>query len=90
MGRPTDPRTILGNPVAPSLLDSHWPRPTSRASGRPTINPPGREHNTWDPVYGSHVKQRGSFNTEAHTHSPELWLSQHRGLATASAGGSES
>ncbi|MDP9415881.1 MAG: short-chain dehydrogenase, partial [Pseudomonadota bacterium] len=50
-------------------------------------DPPGNKHNTWEPVYGAEVAAHGSFDDQAHAHSPELWLSQHRGLVGAAAAG---
>jgi hypothetical protein len=46
-------------------------------------DPPGGKSNTWEPVYGAEVQAHGSFDEQAHAHSPELWVSQHRGLLAA-------
>lgn len=34
---------------------------------------------------GADVQAHGSFDSQAHAHSPELWVSQHRGLLAAGA-----
>jgi hypothetical protein len=36
-------------------------------------------------VYGSEVAAHGSFDAQAHSRSPELWASQHRGLLAGAA-----
>ena len=36
-------------------------------------------------MYGAEVKAHGSFDDKAYAHSPELWVSQHRGLLAAGA-----
>ena len=75
--------TILGNRVAPSLLDWYLARTNVKGQQSPDHDPPGRQSNTWEPAYGAEVKAHGSFDEQAHAHSPELWVSQHRGLLAA-------
>ncbi|MBW3639005.1 MAG: SDR family oxidoreductase [Actinobacteria bacterium] len=72
--------TILGNRVAPSLLDWFLAKTNVQGQQSPEHDPPGGQSNTWKPVYGAEVKAHGSFDEQAHAHSPELWISQHRGL----------
>jgi hypothetical protein len=75
--------TILGNRVAPSLLDWYLAKTNVKGQQSPDHDPPGRQSNTWEPAYGAEVKAHGSFDEQAHSHSPELWVSQHRGLLAA-------
>ncbi len=75
--------TILGNRVAPSLLDWYLAKTNVKGQQSPDHDPPGGKSNTWEPVYGAEVQAHGSFDEQAHAHSPELWVSQHRGLLAA-------
>ena len=75
--------TILGNRVAPVLLDRYLARSNVQGQQSPEHDPPGERHNTWEPVYGREVQAHGSFDDRAHAHSPGLWLSQNRGLVGA-------
>ncbi len=80
--------TILGNKIAPALLDRYLARTgfSSQQTGRKAD--PGRPNNLWRPVddadgqdHGTH----GDFDDRSHTYAPQLWLSQHRRLMAASA-----
>jgi len=75
--------TILGNRVAPSLLDWYLGKTNVKGQQSPDHGPPGGKSNTWEPVYGAEVQAHGSFDEQAYAHSPELWVSQHRGLLAA-------
>lgn len=77
--------TILGNRVAPSVLDWYLAKTNVQGQQSPDHDPPGGQSNTWEPAYGAEVKARGSFSDQAYEHSPELWVSQHRGLLAAGA-----
>ena len=77
--------TILGNRVAPSLLDWYLAKTNVKGQQSPQHDPPGSQANTWEPVYGGEVAAHGSFDDKAYAHSPELWVSQHRGLLAAGA-----
>jgi len=77
--------TVLGNRVAPALLDHFLARTNVKGQQSPPHDPPGQQSNTWEPVYGAEVKAHGSFDDTAHSRSPELWVSQHRGLLAAGA-----
>jgi NAD(P)-dependent dehydrogenase (short-subunit alcohol dehydrogenase family) len=79
--------TILGNRVAPAVLDWYLDKTNVKGQQSKPHDPPGQKHNTWEPVYGAEVAAHGSFDDQAHAHSPELWLSQHRGLVGAAAAG---
>jgi len=71
--------TVLGNRVAPALVDRFLARTNVKGQQSPDHDPPASASNTWEPVYGAEVKARGSFNDKAYSRSPELWVSQHRG-----------
>ncbi len=75
--------TILGNRVAPALLDHFLARTNVKGQQSPPHDPPAQQSNTWEPVYGAEVQAHGSFDDTAHSRSPELWVSQHRGLLAA-------
>lgn len=77
--------TVLGNRVAPVLLDHLLARTNVQGQQSPDHDPPGPEANTWKPVYGAEVQARGSFDDKAYARSPELWLSTHRAVVAAGA-----
>jgi len=77
--------TILGNRVAPSLLDWYLAKTNVKGQQSPDHDPPGGRSNTWEPVYGAEVQAQGSFDGQAYAHSPGLWVSRHRGLLAAGA-----
>ena len=54
--------TILGNRVAPSLLDWYLARTNVKGQQSPDHDPPGGKSNTWEPVYGAEVQAHGSFD----------------------------
>ncbi|MEU4660396.1 SDR family oxidoreductase [Micromonospora chalcea] len=78
--------TILGNRVAPGLLDRYLARTgyKSQQTGRPADH--DRPNNLWHPLDGSgghDYGARGAFSSRAHGHSPQAWLSRHRVGVTA-------
>ncbi len=73
--------TILGNRIAPALLDRYLARGNVQAQQAPQHGPPGAESNLFQPVYGAEVAAHGIFDEEAHASSPAAWLSTHRGVA---------
>lgn len=77
--------TILGNRLAPALLDRFLAKTNVQGQQSPDHDPPPSASNTWQPVYGAEVQAHGSFDDMAHVHSPGLWVSQHRGLLAAGA-----
>jgi hypothetical protein len=77
--------TILGNRVAPALLDWYLAKTNVKGQQSPDHDPPGQQHNTWQPVYGDEVAAHGSFDDKAHSRSPELWFSEHRAAVGAGA-----
>lgn len=77
VGLPTT-LTIIGNRLAPSLLDLYLARTNVKAQQCPEKDPPADDANTWEPVYGAEVAAHGSFDDRAHAHSLQSWLSRHR------------
>ncbi|MDG4789370.1 SDR family oxidoreductase [Micromonospora sp. WMMD1102] len=78
--------TIIGNRCLPGLLDRYLAR--TGYSGQQTARPapPDRRANLWHPVDDGDGVDRGAhgeFDTPYRTRSPQLWLSQHRGVVTA-------
>ena len=72
--------TILGNRVAPVLLDHFLARTNVEGQQSPDHDPPPKQSNTWEPVLGAEVQAHGSFDDRAYARSPELWVSRHRAL----------
>ena len=75
--------TILGNRMAPVLLDHFLARTNVQGQQSPDHDPPPSRSNTWAPVHGAEVQAHGSFDDRSHARSPELWTSTHRGLVAA-------
>ncbi|MFD0787346.1 SDR family oxidoreductase, partial [Micromonospora azadirachtae] len=78
--------TILGNRIAPGLLDRYLARTGyfSQQTAQPVD--PNRPANLWQPADGPHGRDFGtcgSFSGRAHSHSPQAWLSRHRRLLAA-------
>ncbi|GLY24142.1 SDR family oxidoreductase [Micromonospora sp. NBRC 101691] len=78
--------TILGNRVAPGLLDRYLARTgyRSQQTGGPVDH--DRPHNLWQPLDGPGGHDhgaRGGFSSRAHSRSPQAWLSRHRVAAVA-------
>ncbi|HEU5416441.1 MAG TPA: SDR family oxidoreductase [Streptosporangiaceae bacterium] len=79
----TTAATLLAQKLAPALLDRYLAR-TGYDSQQTSERAAARPDNLWEPVddragtdYGAH----GEFGSQAHRRSPQLWLSQHAGLA---------
>ena len=79
--------TVLGNQLAPALLDRYLARSNVEAQQAPEHDPPSEHPNIWDPVGGDDVAAHGVFDDTAHAISPGLWISEHRGLVAAMVGG---
>ena len=83
-------QAILGNKVAPSLLDRYLARTGYAAQQYDGREDPNRPNNLWEPVPGDHGAH-GSFDQRARDYSVEWWLESHRlllglaGLAGAGA-----
>ncbi|MFF4888310.1 SDR family oxidoreductase [Micromonospora chersina] len=81
--------TILGNRVAPGLLDRYLARTgyRSQQTGRPADH--DRPNNLWHPLDGPgghDYGARGEFSGRSHSRSPQAWLSRHRLFAAAGLG----
>ncbi len=80
--------TILGQKIAPALLDRYLAVTgySSQQTDAPTA--PGRRDNLWSPVdEDSDLGTHGSFDSTASSRSPQLWLSQRVvGVATGAVG----
>ena len=77
--------TILGNLLAPALLDRFLARTNVEAQQNPGMGAPSDDVNLWEPVAGDHGAH-GSFDDSAWGHSPESVLGRHRsGGATLAA-----
>jgi short-subunit dehydrogenase len=79
--------TIVANRFIPALLDRYLARTGYRSQQTDEPSDPDKPGNLWDPMdrgedHGAH----GSFDNQAHGHSPQAWLSRHRGLVGAGAG----
>jgi hypothetical protein len=82
--------TILGQRIAPALLDRYLARTGYSSQQTGQAADPNRPHNLWEPVdsaggrdHGAH----GEFDSQAHNNDPQLFLSHHaRWIATATAG----
>jgi NAD(P)-dependent dehydrogenase (short-subunit alcohol dehydrogenase family) len=78
VGAPTL-KTVLGNRIAPALLDRYLAR--TGYKGQQTEEPvdPNRPDNLFEPVPGDHGTH-GRFDEGARSHSTITWLSRHRAL----------
>ncbi len=76
---------IWGNRVAPGVLDRYLARTGYRSQQTGEPEQPGRPDNLWSPLPSDHGAH-GDFDERARSRSPQLWLSEHRGLALLAAG----
>lgn len=85
VGLPTV-QAILGEKIAPGLLDAYLGRTGYEAQQMTEPLDPQRPDNLWEPVSGDHGAH-GIFDDRATSHSPQLWANMNRGwLALAGAG----
>jgi len=85
VGMPTV-EAIIGNKIAPALLDHYLARNGYDSQQHDGAEDPGRPDNLWEPVdaerdYGAH----GHFDSGASSSSPQLWTSMHRNWLAAGA-----
>jgi hypothetical protein len=78
VGGPTV-EAIVGNKIAPRLLDQYLGRTGYEAQQTEQPEEPDRENNLWSPVdatkdHGSH----GTFDRRARSYSVQLWADLHR------------
>jgi short-subunit dehydrogenase len=76
--------TVLGNRVAPWLLDRYLARSNVQAQQNPDKGPPSDTVNLWEPVPGDQGAH-GAFDDSAYSRSPAATLGRHRGAAAAAA-----
>jgi NAD(P)-dependent dehydrogenase (short-subunit alcohol dehydrogenase family) len=68
---------IIGNKIAPGLLDWYLGRTGYAAQQTSEPEDPSRRGNLWEPVPGDHGAH-GTFDERATDRSPELWAATHR------------
>jgi hypothetical protein len=83
-------KAILGDKLAPRLLDRYLARTGYESQQRPEPADPDRPNNLYAPLDGPQGRDHGAhgvFDDRATSRSVELWASTHRGLiAVAGAG----
>jgi NADP-dependent 3-hydroxy acid dehydrogenase YdfG len=72
-------RTLLGDKIAPGLLDRYLARVGYDAQQRGEVVEPERPSNLWDPLPGDRGTH-GIFEAEARAESIQFWLARHRAL----------
>ncbi|HZD02288.1 MAG TPA: SDR family oxidoreductase [Actinomycetes bacterium] len=78
--------TLLGNKLAPGLLDRYLARTGYKSQQTPQPTDPERPANLWEPVDGHGGRDfgaHGSFGDRSKNRSVQLWLSQHHGVLAA-------
>lgn len=79
-------KAILGAKCIPGILDRHLAHAAIAGQQRGEPADADQRDNLWKPLPGDHGAH-GHFDGEARSHSPQLWLTEHRTcLATAGAG----
>ena len=68
---------VIGNKIAPGLLDRYLARTAYAAQQTQEPEEPGRPDNLWAPVPGDHGAH-GTFGDRAAARSLQLWLNLHR------------
>src|SRR6185312_5304814 len=69
--------SIIGNKIAPSLLDRYLGRKGYRGQQTSQPKDPNQPDNLWQPVPGDHGAH-GTFGAEAHRRSPEFWFAKNK------------
>jgi NAD(P)-dependent dehydrogenase (short-subunit alcohol dehydrogenase family) len=77
-------QAIVGNTLAPSFADFYLGKTGYKAQQTKEPVDPDRPSNLYEPVPGEHATH-GSFDAQAKSRSPLLWLSKHRRSLAASA-----
>ena len=85
VGMPTV-EAIVGNKVAPGLLDHYLGRTGFASQQTNEPENPDRPNNLWSSVPGDHGAH-GTFDSQAHEQSYELWASLNRTWIAAAMGG---
>ena len=82
--------TLLANRVAPAVLDRYLARTGYAAQQTAQPAEPGRPDNLMQPVDGGNGHDfgpHGAFDDRSHDRSPQLWMSQHAGVAAGAVAG---
>lgn len=82
-------KTLLGNAVAPGLLDRYLARTGYDAQQTDTPTSPGDPANLWAPEDGADGHDHGAsgaFGDQARHRDPQLWASRNHGALAAAAG----
>ena len=69
--------TVVGNKVAPGLLDRYLAKEGYKAQQSKSPDSPSRPDNLYAPVEGD-PGAHGRFDAEAHSHSAQWWVTTHR------------
>ena len=77
--------TIIGNRIAPWLLDRYLAKSNVKAQQSAEHDPPGSETNVWEPVYGAEVAAHGVFDDKARDRAIQPWMARNRGTVAAAA-----
>ena len=80
----TTAATLIANAIAPGLLDRYLGKTgyASQQSARPRDT--SAPVNLWEPADGEQGRDfgtHGAFDDRSHAHDPQLWASQHHGVA---------
>jgi NAD(P)-dependent dehydrogenase (short-subunit alcohol dehydrogenase family) len=78
--------TLVGQKIAPALLDRYLARTGVDAQQTDEEVEPGRPHNLWEPVDGPDGHDHGAhgiFDERARSRAPQLWFSHHARTASA-------
>ncbi len=79
---------IVGNKIAPGLLDAYLARPGFDAQMTGEPEDPGRPDNLWEPVDAGHDRgAHGTFDRRSSATSWQLWANMHRGWLALAGGG---
>jgi hypothetical protein len=78
LGYPTV-EAILGDKIAPRLLDHYLATTVYEGHVTKVPDPPGRPDNLFEAVPGDFAAH-GPYDAEAWTSSPQMWLNKHRNL----------
>jgi NAD(P)-dependent dehydrogenase (short-subunit alcohol dehydrogenase family) len=82
----TTAATLIANALAPGLLDRYLARTGFRAQQTGQSKPVDQPVNLWEPADGPEGRDFGAhglFDEQAHARSPQVWASQHHGVAYA-------
>ena len=77
-------KAIIGDRLASPLLDRYLARTAISGQQDSELVSPDRKNNLYEPVPEDHGAH-GRFDAEAREHSPQLWLTMHRGASALGA-----